>query len=407
MTRSAIYGENEKIASPVKEVVSSLTAALDAASDGFIILDGERRIACINAEAERILGLSTHEVEGCVFGEIALAEDETGKAVMEEEEFIFRVLEDAKKEHNKQVHESTGPKRHEFSSLQNRHYHWRYVYVVPRTGRRFLAAITVAPVILQREEIPDTKKLFAIVILKNISENVEIEKAKNKFISLASHQMRTPLSIVTLYTAMLISGNSSGKERIKYLRQIDTGNKRLIKLVDMILDVSRLDLGTFMPVYETVHFGDIVADVMKIIKPISQSRGVALKAKIDPMIPASLRADSRFLRIIVQNILENAVLYTPKGGSVSLVAEDEGGVLHINVSDTGYGIPEDQQSKVFTRMFRADNIREKVHDGCGLGLHLVKAAVEKLGGSIRFSSKENQGTEFSVILPLLAEEKGV
>ena len=147
----------------------------------------------------------------------------------------------------------------------------------------------------------------------------------------------------------------------------------------------------------------MVEDIIKEHAPVIKEKEIAFTKELSNDLPY-LVADKKLTRIVFENLISNAVKYTPKKGtvSVSLALEEKSGVKEFSyvVQDSGIGIPTDQQDKVFQKLFRADNAREGDTDGTGLGLYLVKLIIEKMGGTIRFESSEGKGTTFFVRLPL-------
>lgn len=234
-----------------------------------------------------------------------------------------------------------------------------------------------------------------------------IDKAKTEFVSLASHQLRTPLSAINWYTEMLLAGDA-GKvtdEQRGFLDQVAQSNKRMVALVSSLLNVSRIDLGTFAVDPVPTKFAEVADSVLFELTPQITEKKLEIKKFYDPQLPL-IPADPKLLRIIFQNLLSNAVKYTTEG-SVTLTIKQlpkEKKVL-ISVADTGFGIPEEAQAKIFTKLYRADNAREKDADGNGLGLYIVKSIVEQSQGKVWFVSKEHQGTTFYVALPLSGMQK--
>lgn len=236
---------------------------------------------------------------------------------------------------------------------------------------------------------------------KTLEHLKEIDKAKTEFVSLASHQLRTPLTSVSWFTEMLLKSevgpmNSKQKE---YLSEIFTQNRRMIDLVDDLLNSSRIDMGMLKVESKKTDLGHILDSVLVEIDPLVREKNIQIEKNI-PAGSIILETDPEMVRIIFQNLLSNAVKYTPPEGKVSVNLSLSGAHVDIVVLDTGYGIPESQQGKIFTKMFRADNIRDKVTDGTGLGLYIVKAVVKELGGRIHFDSEEGKGSSFFVSLPL-------
>jgi two-component system sensor histidine kinase VicK len=174
----------------------------------------------------------------------------------------------------------------------------------------------------------------------------------------------------------------------------------MIELVNALLNVSRIDMGTFMVEPQEEDIREVAEVVYRDFELLASRKGVSLKKEYSGKLP-KMNLDNNLTRIIFTNLLSNAVKYTPKGGEVSLkiTANGKEKSVLIEVSDTGYGIPESQQGKIFTKLFRADNAQEIDPDGTGLGLYIARAIVKMANGEIWFTSKEGSGTTFYVTLP--------
>lgn len=242
---------------------------------------------------------------------------------------------------------------------------------------------------------------FYVALCQDITLRKEIDRAKTEFVSLASHQLRTPLSAIRWYSEMLLSkyvGELNEKQR-QYVKEIYAGNLRMVELVNALLNVSRIDLGTFAMEPEAVNLVEICDSVISELTPQVTERKQTIE-RIYANAPATYMADPKLIRIVFQNFLSNSVKYTqPEGHVVAEIGTREGS-LYIRVSDNGYGIPKAQHAKIFEKLFRADNVRQKDTEGTGLGMYIVKAIVESSGGKIWFESEENLGTTFHVLLPL-------
>ncbi len=238
---------------------------------------------------------------------------------------------------------------------------------------------------------------------EDLTKEQRIDQAKTEFISLASHQLRTPLTAISWYTEMILKGDAGtvAPEQKKYLEEIYRGNERMIDLVNTLLDVSRLELGTFKVEPKPTDVIALARSVLNEQKSKIEKKRLTIAEKLSKDVPA-FSTDPKLLRMVFQNLLANSVEYSPEKSTVHFeVALDAAKKnLLITIADTGYGIPKNQQDKIFTKFFRADNVRDKDTDGTGLGLYIVKSIVESSGGKIRFESKENKGTTFYVTLPL-------
>ena len=258
-------------------------------------------------------------------------------------------------------------------------------------------SVTATPILL------NGKSVGGVAILRDMTKEKEIDKVKTEFVSLASHQLRTPLSTVNWYAEMLLAGDvgTLNKKQKKYLEEVYSSNQRMVELVNALLNVSSLELGTFVIDPEPMDICRLAKDVIKEQKPQIDSKKIKFTFYCGKGA-SRICADPKLNRMIIQNLLSNSIKYTPEGGNIRLVIlRTDNKNIQIKISDTGYGIPKKQHDKIFTKLFRADNVINKDTDGTGLGLYIVKSIVEKTGGKIWFESpEENRGTIFYVALPI-------
>ncbi|MDH4330340.1 MAG: PAS domain-containing protein [Candidatus Moranbacteria bacterium] len=260
--------------------------------------------------------------------------------------------------------------------------------------------------IVMRNKEGDPVKMFGVNW--DVTAEKEVDQAKTEFVSLASHQLRTPLAAMGWNAEMLLQGDVGdlSQEQKEFVEEIYKSNKVMNDLVNALLNTSRIDLGTFAIEPKMIKIGEIARDVLKELESQIKERNQNIIYNSDESI--EFMADPNLIRIIFQNLLSNASKYTPEKGEIECeIKKDKDNVL-IRVSDNGYGIPKKQQSKIFKKLFRAENILNKDMEGTGLGLYIVKAIVDASGGKIWFESDENKGTTFYVEMPLsgMKEKKG-
>jgi signal transduction histidine kinase len=178
----------------------------------------------------------------------------------------------------------------------------------------------------------------------------------------------------------------------------------MIKLVSALLNVSRIELGTFIVEPEKIDLQKVSQSVLAEVKKSIDDKKLKIIENYKSEV-GKVNADPNLIRIVFQNLVTNAIKYTPEKGTITISIDrvkakdsDQEGYL-IKCADTGYGIPKDQQSKIFTKLFRADNVRDKSIDGTGLGLYIIKSILEHSKGKIWFESELNKGTTFYVFLP--------
>lgn len=281
-----------------------------------------------------------------------------------------------------------------------------YQYV-RKDNTKFPVAITVTPVFINK------KIIGTIEVFRDITKEKSIDRAKSEFVSLASHQLKTPPTAIKLLTERILSGSIgqfTEKQR-EYFNDIRSSNQRMIDLVNTLLSVSRIELGTFtiQPVQQDICA--LLQNIVNELRPAIDNKHLRIEqacSKNNPM----LLIDGPLFHMVIHNLLMNAINYTADGGTIKLESREmnagqtlgekllEEDSFVIVVADTGYGIPINQQSKLFTKFFRADNALEKHVDGNGLGLYIVKSVLENSGGLIWFASEENKGTTFYIAIPL-------
>lgn len=270
--------------------------------------------------------------------------------------------------------------------------------------------------ITSRAIVVDNKVHGAIETFRDITQEQAIDRAKSEFVTLASHQLRTPISAIAWVSELLLHGDAGTlkPEQADYIQQIYHSNKRMAALVDAMLTTSSLELGSLQVRPQPVDLPDLSRQVLEQqLDTLPADKIIHVKENYAPDLGTVLH-DQYMIKTILHNLIANALKYTPSKGTVTVTIKRSSQRLEgvpqkailIQVADTGMGIPEGQQSKIFTKLFRADNIKHKDTDGTGLGLYIVKTIANYVGGSIRFESEENKGSTFSVWLPATMNARG-
>ncbi len=228
----------------------------------------------------------------------------------------------------------------------------------------------------------------------------EIDRQKDELLGIVSHQLATPVTSIKWYLEMMQSGDlgelqPGQKEHVGAMQSITTN---LADLVTMILDVSRIQLGKVKISKQELNLNEFFKEILDTILPKAKEKNIVMRVSLPPDLPMAM-LDKRYTRMTVENLLSNAVKYTPEKGTVDFAIERHGDVLSCTVRDTGVGIPKEDQSKIFGKLYRASNVRNKM-DGNGFGLYVAKGAIEAQGGKIWFESTEGKGTSFFIELPI-------
>jgi len=244
-------------------------------------------------------------------------------------------------------------------------------------------------------------KIGTLLIVHDITREKMVEKMKTEFVSIAAHQLRTPISAIKWTLRMILDGDLGpiSEEQSEFLEKTYKSNERMINLINDLLNVTRIEEGRHLYDITIADMEEIVRGLVAVYDDIAAQKKLKLNfKKSDDIIPA-VKVDVEKIKLVVSNLIENAMKYTLSGGDVFISINQEDGNVKISVKDTGIGIPKNQQDRIFTKYFRSANAVRTETEGTGLGLFIAKNIVETHGGKVWFSSEEGKGTTFSFLLP--------
>lgn len=358
-------------------------AILRSIADGLVVTNIYGQIVLINFAFTKMLGWKQEEVVGKIITDVIRMVDETNN-IIHPRHRLYPIIADKDKTEIKAE---------------------RTYFYIRKDGSKFPITMKATPIIIQ------DKLVGSVEVFSDITKEKEIENSKNEFVALASHQLRTPLSATNWYTELLADGDAGdvNDEQKMYLEEIAKANRRMNSMVNDLLNISRLELGTFSVKPSPTNVIEVTEKILEeLIVRVNQKK-ITLEKNYHPNLPL-IQADPKLLDICIENLLTNAVKYTPDGGKMGIeifVGSLQNNILKLNeqhlivkVWDTGYGIPQKDQQKIFSKLYRASNILKKDTDGNGLGLYITKKIVEETGGKIWFTSEEDKGTQFYLALPV-------
>ncbi len=346
-------------------------AMLNSIGDGLLAIDNDEKIIVMNKAAETMLGWKFKDSIGHIITSLPL-EDEQGLPLSLDKQLVPT---------NLSTNTQTIP----------------MYYFVRNDKSRIPIAINVTPIILGE------KRIGVIEIFRDITKEKEVDKAKSEFISIASHQLRTPLGIVKWYLEVLSTDEymqKMPKQTKVYFEELRKNNERILNLVRSLLSIAHIDQGMVNDKPEPTNIAELAKDTLEDLSIMALKKKIELKLQINDAKLPSVLIDPLRLREVIENLVANAIEYNTPLGSVAVVVDrnDAGGFL-ISVVDTGSGISEDDQRQLFTKFYRTKKAAASNTGGSGLGLYLVKSYVEGWGGHISIESKEDVGSSFNITLP--------
>jgi signal transduction histidine kinase len=232
----------------------------------------------------------------------------------------------------------------------------------------------------------------------------ESNRLKSDFLATMSHELRTPLNSILGFSEVLLSTNQLNDKQQRWVRNIQSSGERLLALINDILDLAKIEAGKMQVRLEDFSIADLCEGLLNMFRPMAEKKNIDLRGQLAAEIPV-LRQDAGKLQQILQNLLSNAIKFTPEGGRVLLRAEGDPFHVVLTVTDTGVGIAQEEQERVFEKFRQSGNPLTREHAGTGLGLSIVRELAKLLGGDVTLQSELGRGSTFTVRLPLhLSEE---
>ncbi|HNW96339.1 MAG TPA: ATP-binding protein [Candidatus Paceibacterota bacterium] len=356
------------------EEMARAEALIASIGDGLIVIDGNGIIIFANRKAEEISGYGAKDAVGKSYLDFWLLVDNKGNPIKQEARPFYQAIL------------TKG-----FINITMED----HLYVLKKDGSRFPLSSTIAPIVI------DGTIIGSIMTFRDITKESEVDRMKSEFLSLATHQLLTPIS-ATKWIAETVLNEKIGslnENQKGYIQDIQVSMKRAGELVNALLNISRIESGRLMIKPEMTSLRDLLDGVIKDVVARLEEKNQKVDTKVDSNLPM-INVDLRLVREIFMNFITNAIKYSPKDSVITVNIEVVGNEVVSSVSDNGYGIPESEQYRVFEKFYRGENIVEKERDGNGLGLYLVKQIVEASGGKVWFKSEINKGTTFWFSLPL-------
>jgi PAS domain S-box-containing protein len=340
---------------------NKIEAVLKSLTDGLIMLDQFGWVSLVNDETEAMLGIKKEEILSKRLGEID-------------------------KPDIQKISEALNRTEREDEKIE-----------VPLEGTdERILEITTAPVVGI-----DKKTLGKVIILHDVTREKAIERMKTEFVTIAAHQLRTPLSAVKWTLRLILDGDIGpiSQEQSETLQKGYQSNERMISLVNDLLNVARIEEGRFVYGFTKISFSDLVNETIDSFQTTANMKNIRINFK-KPETGIDIMADKEKIKLAVQNLIENAINYSPSGSDVTILLDCDKMNLTLGVRDQGMGIPRRQQERVFSKFFRGENAIRMETEGTGLGLFLTKNIVEKHGGKIWFETEEGKGSTFFIRLPI-------
>lgn len=347
---------------PYRAVKESLNAVIDSLSDGILVTDGMGKIVLYNQKAEAFLGIMGKDslgqpVQDCIRNDVLVG-------------LITKILK------------------------RDMPYYAEEICLMDIGNARL--RVHVNPV---RDE--NALVTGSVTLLHDVAPLSAIDKVKSNFLSMVSHQLKSPLSSTLLQTSILLNGmvGELNDKQKDLLQKVKSRLKGMTDLVNDVLDVSFIEEGGYVTQTELLNLSEILQRTIELIQPQAQDKNISLQVTMEERLPL-ISGNKSSMEAMFLNLISNAIKYTTSGGQVSVVLRMDGSNLQVNVSDTGIGIEDKDIVHIYDKFYRERSERTKHISGTGLGLSIVKGVVDAHGGSIHVESKVGKGTTFTVLLPL-------
>ncbi|MFH0791930.1 MAG: ATP-binding protein [bacterium] len=362
-----ILEDTEESRRAAEEEKNKTQAIINSFTDGLLVFGIDSRLSSINPQAEVFLRVKESAVAG-----LSIANLKQVGGMMPVVEFLTNGKDVIKKLFREELEIQKG------------------------------LVIEITTIQMERE----SERFGHLVILHDISREKMVERMKTEFVSIAAHQLRTPLSAIKWTLKILLDGDLGevNPEQYNFIDKCYRSNERMIGLINDLLDVARIEDGRY--VYQKVAFNiqEMIRAIVGVHKEGSIKKRVELIIRESEKPLPSVIGDQEKIKLVIQNFIDNAIKYTKSGGTVEIAEKSDKGKVIISFKDSGVGIPEDQKARVFTKFFRAANVMRMETEGSGLGLFIVKNIVSAHSGDTWFESEEGKGSTFYFSMPTVGSK---
>ncbi len=378
---SYISEQAEALASSLivqEQEASRSRAILESIADGVLVFDGENRITLVNPAAEIILGVAGEMLMNrhVPYG---LRNLELGPELLDLVQSVIN---------------AAGEGTRGALSLSRRRF----------SMNSRVISVNLSPVSTSKHET-----LGLVAVLRDITREVEIEREKSDFVSTVSHELRTPMTVIKGHTDLLLAGAVGAISPMQgsFLQAVKRNTDRMNTLVSDLLTVSRIETGRMAISMQPNYYdaSELVDSVVQTLRSLAEAKNQQLIFNVDGELPEVLIDRDRTIQVLT-NLISNSIKYTPSDGriEVKVACAEDGEAVQVDVTDSGIGIAEKDQEKLFQPFYRSDNAEAKMQEGTGLGLVIAKSLVELQGGRLWLKSKLGEGTTFSFTMPAYKEQ---
>ncbi len=331
-------------------------------TEGLLVFDSKNKLSLINPEAEKLLGIEKDEVLGRYFLDLS--------SYLKCKALVSALGGGIEEVSNREI----------------------------KIKENFILEVDVI-------QAGDQKRVETLVVLRDITREKKVERMKTEFVTLAAHQLRTPMSGVKWSLKMILNGELGklSQKQKEVLEESYYTNDKAIELVNDLLNVAKIEEGKYISKMTLSSLEDIIEEVVKKNSQKLEEKNLDCRIERSGEELPKVMLDVEKIKIAFANILENSIFYTLPKGKITIFLEKERKDIKIEVKDTGIGIPKVEQDRVFEKFFRAKNVMRIETEGTGLGLYITKNIIEAHGGRIWFESEEGKGTTFYFTIPVKKE----
>jgi len=243
--------------------------------------------------------------------------------------------------------------------------------------------------------------ILSVIITRSFERLAEANRMKTEFVSIVSHQLRSPLSNLKWTLELLMSGriSSVSKDQLDYFKILKENSDRMGELVSDLLIVSRIEQGKFPLKKENFSLDNLIKETIKKTEFFAKASNVEINFSSQKSLP-QITSDSHQIKLVIENLLDNAVRYIGEKGKIEISLKKQNKNIYFEIKDTGVGIPKADQKYIFQKFFRSENALRYQTEGSGLGLYIAKSVIDRSEGKIGFKSQEGKGSTFWFTLPI-------